>query len=179
MKIATSLYQLNYLRREVKIFDVSIFSGVKTCHLLRSFSDNFYEEALDLSDHQRQTCAHKLQTTVEMYGCPWRIPCEGHSPRDSQQVQYFNYARKRSGIHRLREPDINDDDDDDDDKWMARFRDALRTSLSFELVCIPIAGPPPQTKLLQQVNELVETGLEHQRLFCAKIPDSCYIQPHP
>lgn len=29
---------------------------------------------------------------------------------------------------------------------------------------IPIAGPPPQTKLL----ELVETGLEHQRLFCAK-----------
>lgn len=27
---------------------------------------------------------------------------------------------KRSGIHRLREPDI---DDDDDDKWMARFRD--------------------------------------------------------
>lgn len=44
---------------------------------------------------------------------------------------------------------------------------------------IPIAGPPPQTKLLQQVKELVETGLEHQRLFCAKIPDSCYIQPHP
>lgn len=27
---------------------------------------------------------------------------------------------KRSGIHRLREPDV---DDDDDDKWMARFRD--------------------------------------------------------
>lgn len=82
---------------------------------------------------------------------------------------------KRSGIHRLREPDI----DDDDDKWIARFRDTLRTSLSFEPVCIPIAGPPPQTKLLQQVKELVETGLEHQRLFCAKIPDSCYIQPHP
>lgn len=54
---------------------------------------------------------------------------------------------KRSGIHRLREPDI---DDDDDDKWMARFRDTLRTSLSFEPVCIPIAGPPPQTKLLQR-----------------------------
>lgn len=77
---------------------------------------------------------------------------------------------------RLREPDI---DDDDDDKWIARFRDTLRTSLSFEPVCIPIAGPPPQTKLLQQVKELVEAGLEHQRLFCAKIPDSCYIQPHP
>lgn len=45
---------------------------------------------------------------------------KGHSPRDSQQVQYFDYARKRSGIHRLREPDI---DDDDDDKWMSRFRD--------------------------------------------------------
>lgn len=44
---------------------------------------------------------------------------------------------------------------------------------------IPIAGPPPQTKLLQQVKELVETGLVYQRLFCAKIPDSCYIQPHP
>lgn len=73
-------------------------------------------------------------------------------------------------------PDI---DDDDDDKWMARFIDTLRTSLSFEPVCIPIAGPPPQTKLLQQVKELVETGLEHQRLFCAKIPDSCYVQPHP
>lgn len=83
---------------------------------------------------------------------------------------------KRSGIHGLREPDI---DDDDDDKWMARFRDTLRTSLSFEPVCIPIAGPPPQTNLLQQVKELVETSLEHQRLFCAKIPDSCYIQPHP
>lgn len=81
---------------------------------------------------------------------------------------------KRSGIHRLREPDI-----DDDDKWIARFRDTLRTSLSFEPVCIPIAGSPPQKKLLQQVKELVETGLEHQLLFCAKIPDSCYIQPHP
>lgn len=173
MKIATSLYQLNYLRQEVKMFD---------CHLLRSFSDNFYEESLDrvigfvLSGHQRQTCAHKLQTTVEMYGCPWRTSCEGHSLRKSQQVQYFNYARKRSGIHRLREPDT---DDDDDDKWIARFRDTLRTSLSFEPVCIPIAGPPPQTKLLQQVKEFFETGLEHQRLFCAKIPDSCYIQPHP
>lgn len=33
---------------------------------------------------------------------------KGHSPRDSQQVQYFNYARKRSGIHGLREPDIDD-----------------------------------------------------------------------
>lgn len=44
---------------------------------------------------------------------------------------------------------------------------------------IPIAGPPPQTKLLQQIKELVETGLEHQHLFCVKIPDSCYIQPHP
>lgn len=99
---------------------------------------------------------------------------KGHSPRKSQQVQYFNYARKRSGIHRLREPDV-----DDDDKWIARFRDTLRTSLSFEPVCIPIAGPPPQTKLLQQVKELVKTGLEYQRLFCAKIPDSCYIQPHP
>lgn len=73
-------------------------------------------------------------------------------------------------------PDI---DDDDDDKWIARFRDTLRTSLSFEPVCIPIASPPPQTKLLQQVKELVETGLVYQRLFCAKIPDSCYIQPHP
>lgn len=61
--------------------------------------------------------------------------------------RYFNYARKRSGIHRLREPDI---DDDDDDKWMARFRDTLRTSLSFEPVCIPIAGAPSQTKLLQR-----------------------------
>lgn len=87
-------------------------------------------------------------------------------------------GNKRSGIHRLREPDI-DGDDDDDDRWMARFRDTLRTSLSFEPVCIPIAGPPPQTKLLQQVKELVQTSLEHQRLFCAKIPDSCYIQPHP
>lgn len=47
MKIATFPYQLNYLRQEVKMFDVSIFSGVKTCHLLRSFSDNFYEESLD------------------------------------------------------------------------------------------------------------------------------------
>lgn len=91
--------------------------------------------------------------------------------------RYFNYARKRSGIHGLREPDI--DDDDDDDKWIARFRDTLRTSLSFEPVSIPIAGPPPQRKLLQQVKELVETDLEYQRLFCAKIPDSCYIQPHP
>lgn len=63
--------------------------------------------------------------------------------------RYFNYARKRSGIHRLREPDV-DDDDDDDDKWIARFRDTLRTSLSFEPVCIPIAGPPPPTKLLQR-----------------------------
>lgn len=44
---------------------------------------------------------------------------------------------------------------------------------------IPIAGSPPQTKLLQQVKELVETGLVYQLLFCAKIPDSCYIQPHP
>lgn len=86
-------------------------------------------------------------------------------------------GNKRNGIHRLREPDI--DDDDDDDKWIARFRDTLRTSLSFEPVCIPIAGPPPQKKLLQQVKELVQTSLEHQRLFCAKIPDSCYIQPHP
>lgn len=49
------------------------------------------------------------------------LHAKGHSPRDSQQVQSFNYARKRSGIHRLREPDI--DDDDDDDKWIARFRD--------------------------------------------------------
>lgn len=31
-------------------------------------------------------------------------------------------GNKRNGIHRLREPDI-DDDDDDDDKWIARFRD--------------------------------------------------------
>lgn len=62
--------------------------------------------------------------------------------------RYFNYARKRSGIHRLREPDI--DDDDDDDKWMARFRDTLRTSLSFDPVCVPIASPPPQRKLLQR-----------------------------
>lgn len=178
MKIATSPYQLNYLRQEVKDVRCINISGVKTCHLLRSFSDNFYEESLDrvigfvLSDHQSQTCAHKLQTTVDtLYGCPWRMPCEGHSPRDSQQVQYFNYARKRSGIHGLREPDIDDDDDDDDDKWMAQFRDNSHrwSSSSNE------AAPERQ----QVWKELVETGLEHQRLFCAKIPDSCYIQPHP
>lgn len=94
MKIATSPYQLNYLRQEVKMFD---------CHLLRSFSDNFYEESLDrvigfvLSDHQRQTCAHKLQTTVDVW-MPWENSMrKGISPRKSQQVQYFDYARKRSG----------------------------------------------------------------------------------
>lgn len=180
MKIATSPYQLNYLRQEVKDVRCINICRVKTCHLLRSFSDNFYEESLDLSGHQRQTCAHKLQTTVDVW-MPWENSMRKgiHHGNLNKFNRYFNYARKRSSIHKFREPDIDDDDDDDDDKWMARFRDTLRTSLSFEPVCIPIASPPPQTKLLQQVKELVETGLEHQRLFCAKIPDSCYIQPHP
>jgi len=122
MKIATFPYQLNYLRQEVKDVRCINICRVKTCHLLRSFSDNFYEESLDLSGHQRQTCAHKLQTTVDVW-MPWE-----NSMRKGIHhgiLNKFNIlitpGNKRNGIHRLREPDV--DDDDDDDKWIARFRD--------------------------------------------------------
>lgn len=94
---------------------------VKTCQLFRSFSDNFYEritgsrDRYRLSGHQSQTCAHKLQTTVDVW-MPWENSMRKgiHHGNLNKFNRYFNYARKRSGIHRLREPDV-----DDDDKWMA------------------------------------------------------------